>query len=85
MIEITPTLKLFTKKDNDNFGIHINNLVLEHNGDNYQLHGGTRGTIHVFTQSERYLPPSRHYYVITGNHGNTSNSKRRAVPLIRYP
>ena len=46
---ITPTIKLFTSKDDT--GIHINSLILEHNGNNYHLHGGTRDTIYVFTES----------------------------------
>lgn len=30
-------------------GTHLNTLILEHKGNNYHLHGGTRDTIHVFT------------------------------------
>lgn len=50
MTAITPTIKLFTSK-NTTTGIHINSLILEHNKDNYHLQGGTRDTIHVFTES----------------------------------
>ena len=50
MTAITPTIKLFTSHK-DNAGIHINSLILEHNGNNYHLPGGTSDTIHVFTQS----------------------------------
>lgn len=51
MNAITPAIKLFTSKDNTNTGIQINCLVLEHNHDNYHLQGGTRDTIHVFSES----------------------------------
>lgn len=51
MTAITPTIKLFTSKEEDNTGIHINSLILEHNGNNYQFHGGSNDTIHVFTES----------------------------------
>jgi len=44
---IKPTIKLF----DDTTGIHINSLILEHNGNNYQFPGGTNDTIHVFTES----------------------------------
>ncbi|GFO59217.1 hypothetical protein GMST_15420 [Geomonas silvestris] len=50
MTAITPTIKLFTSHK-DTTSIHINNLILEHNGNNYQFHGGTNDTIHVFTES----------------------------------
>jgi hypothetical protein len=44
-----PIIKLFTSKEDT--GIHINSLILEHNGNNYHLQGGTKDTIHVFTES----------------------------------
>jgi len=50
MTAITPTIKLFTSHK-DTTGIHINSLILEHNGNNYQFHGGSNDTIHVFTES----------------------------------
>ena len=50
MTPIIPTIKLFTS-NKDNAGIHIKSLVLEHNGYNYHLPGGTNDTIHVFSQS----------------------------------
>jgi len=50
MTAIKPTIKLFTS-DKDNAGIQINSLILEHQGNNYHLQGGTKDTIHVFTQS----------------------------------
>jgi hypothetical protein len=49
MTAIKPTIKLFTS-DKDNAGIQINSLILEHNGNNYHLQGGTKDTIHVFLQ-----------------------------------
>jgi hypothetical protein len=49
MTAITPTIKLHTFQGDNNTGIHINNLILEHDGNNYQLHGGTRDTKHAFT------------------------------------
>jgi hypothetical protein len=51
MTAIKPTIKLFTSQEDDDNGIHINSLTLEHNGNNYQFHGGTNDTIHVFSQS----------------------------------
>lgn len=50
MTAITPTIKLFTSKE-DSTSIHINSLILEHNGNNYQFPGATNDTIHVFTES----------------------------------
>jgi hypothetical protein len=51
MTKVIPTIRLSTNQEDDSTGIHINSLILEHNHDNYQLQGGTRDTIHVFTQS----------------------------------
>jgi hypothetical protein len=51
MTAIKPTIKLFTSQEDDCNGIHINSLILEHNGNNYQFHGGSNDTIHVFVQS----------------------------------
>ncbi|UFS71759.1 hypothetical protein LPW11_06085 [Geomonas sp. RF6] len=51
MTAIKPTIKLFTSQDDDSNGIHINSLILDHGGNNYQFQGGTHDTIHVFTQS----------------------------------
>jgi hypothetical protein len=51
MQPIIPTIKLFTSTDDNNTGIHINSLILEHNGNNYHLNGVTKDTIHVFTES----------------------------------
>ena len=49
MTAIIPTIKLFTSKTGT--GIHINNLILEHDSNYYTLQGGTHDTIHVFKQS----------------------------------
>jgi hypothetical protein len=37
MNAIKPTIKLFTSQEDDTTGIHINNLILEHNGNNYHF------------------------------------------------
>jgi len=50
MNQITPVIRLLTYQDPLEKGLQIKTLILEHNGNNYQLHGGTRDTIHVFTQ-----------------------------------
>lgn len=63
MTAIKPTLKLFTTQDDDSTGVHINSLILVHNGNNYQFHGGTNDTIHVFAQSIAL-------YVLTINESN---------------
>jgi len=63
MTAIKPTIKLFTSQDDDSTCIHINSLILEHNGNNYQFHGGTNDTIHVFVQSIAL-------YVLTINESN---------------
>jgi hypothetical protein len=49
MTAIKPTIKLFTSSNDT--GIHINSLILVHNGNNYQFNGGSNDTIHVFAQS----------------------------------
>lgn len=51
MTAIKPSIKLFTSQKDGSTSIHINSLILEHNGNNYQFHGGTNDTIHVFAQS----------------------------------
>lgn len=51
MTAIKPSIKLFTSHEDDSTSIHINSLILEHNGNNYQFHGGASDTIHVFTES----------------------------------
>jgi hypothetical protein len=49
MTAIKPTIKLHTRAEDN--GIHINSLIMKHNGNSYHIYGGTRDTIHVFTQS----------------------------------
>lgn len=51
MTQITPKIRLFTYQESIKTGTNIRSLVLEHQGNNYHLHGGTRDTIHVFTES----------------------------------
>ena len=46
---ISPSIKLHTIPQNQ--GTYLNTLTLEHNCNNYHLQGGTRDTIHVFTES----------------------------------
>ena len=48
MTLITPTLKLHTHQDQD--GIHINSLIMKHNGNNYHLYAGTKDSIYIFSQ-----------------------------------
>ncbi len=50
MQPITPTIRLFTYQESIESGLQIISLILEHQGNNYHLHGGTRDTIHVFTE-----------------------------------
>ena len=49
MTPITATIKLHTCYRYQ--GTYINAFTLEYKGNNYHLHGGTRDTIHVFTES----------------------------------
>lgn len=63
MTAIKPTIKLFTTQDEDSTGIHINSLILEHNGNNYQFHGGAGDSVHVFIESIAL-------YVLTINKSN---------------
>jgi len=62
MQAITPTIRLLTYQESIETGLQIRTLILEHNGNNYHLHGGTRDTIHVFTESIGI-------YVLTVNKG----------------
>jgi hypothetical protein len=63
MTAIKPTIKLFTSQDDDSTGIHINSLILVHQGNHYQFPGGSNDTIHVFAQSIAL-------YVLTINESN---------------
>lgn len=48
MQQITsPIIKLHAT--NEHQGTYLDTLILEHKGNYYSLHGGTRDTIHVFT------------------------------------
>jgi hypothetical protein len=49
MTAIKPTIKLHTREEEN--GIHINSLIMKHNGNNYHIYGGARDTIHVFSES----------------------------------
>ena len=51
MQQISPTIRLFTYQESQESGLQIKALILNHNGNHYHLHGGTRDTIHVFTES----------------------------------
>jgi hypothetical protein len=49
MTPITPTLKLHTNQDQA--CIHINSLIMKHNGNNYHLYAGVKDTIYIFSES----------------------------------
>lgn len=49
MTPITPPIKLFTTQDDS--GIRIDSLILDINGNYYNLPGSTGDTLHVFTES----------------------------------
>jgi hypothetical protein len=51
MNQITPSIRLLTYQESIETGLQIRSLILNHNGNNYHLHGGTRDTMHVFTES----------------------------------
>jgi len=51
MNQITPVIRLLTYQEAAETGIQIRALVLEYNGNNYHLSGGTGDLIHVFSQS----------------------------------
>jgi hypothetical protein len=51
MQPITPSIKLFTYQASLEAGLQITALILEHQGNNYHLRGGTRDTIYAFTES----------------------------------
>lgn len=50
MNQITPTIRLLTYQESQYSGLQIRTLVLEYNGNNYHLSGGTSDTIYTFTQ-----------------------------------
>lgn len=49
MNRITVPIKLHTTHHDQ--GTYLSNLYFEYRGNNYHLQGGTRDTIHVFTES----------------------------------
>jgi len=46
---ITPLIKLHTIQEDQ--GTYLNNLIIEHQGNNYHLHGSTGTTIYVYSES----------------------------------
>jgi hypothetical protein len=50
MQPITPFISVLTYQEALETGLQIRTLILNHNGNNYHLQGGTRDTIHVFTE-----------------------------------
>ena len=62
MQAITPIIRLFTYQESIETGLQITALILEYNGNNYHLQGGTKDTIYVFTESLGI-------YVLTINRG----------------
>jgi hypothetical protein len=51
MIQISPSIKLFTYKGNIDSGLQIISIVFSHNCNNYHLQGRTTDTIYIFTES----------------------------------
>lgn len=49
MNQITPAIKLHTTHQNN--GTYLNSIVIEHQNNNYHLHGCTGTTIYIFQQS----------------------------------
>jgi hypothetical protein len=50
MIQISPTIKLFTYQGNIDSGLQLISLVFSHNCNNYHLQGKTTDTIFIFTK-----------------------------------
>jgi hypothetical protein len=46
---ITPIIKLHTSREYQ--GTYLNCLIIEHQGNNYHLHGSTGTTIHAYSES----------------------------------
>ena len=63
MTPITPPIRLFTTQADA--AIQVNSLILDYNGNCYNLPGSTGDTIHVFTESICL-------YVLTINATNSS-------------
>jgi hypothetical protein len=51
MIQISPTIRLFTYQGTNESGLQIMSLVFSHNRNNYHLQGRTTDTIYIFTES----------------------------------
>jgi len=50
MTPITPKIRLLTYQESIESGTNIRSLILEHQGNNYHLHGGTRDTIYIYSE-----------------------------------
>ena len=50
MIQISPTIRLFTYRETNESGLQIKSLVFSHNCNNYHLQGKTTDTIFIFTE-----------------------------------
>lgn len=51
MIQISPSIRLFTYRETNESGLQIMSLVFSHNCNNYHLQGRTTDTIYIFTES----------------------------------
>jgi len=49
MTAIIPVIKLHSRQEDN--GIHINSLIIKHNGNNYHLYASTKDTIYIFQES----------------------------------
>ena len=49
MQRVIPKIRLLTYQQSPESGTEVVALILEHNGNNYHLEGGTKDIIHVFT------------------------------------
>jgi len=62
MNQINPSISLLTYQESQEAGLEIRNLILNYQGNNYHLQGGSKVTIYVFTESISL-------YVLTINKG----------------
>jgi len=62
MIQISPTVKLFTYRGSYESGLQIMSFMFSHNCNNYHFQGRTTDTIYIFTESIGI-------YVLTVNKG----------------
>lgn len=51
MRRVMPKIRLLTYQQSPESGTEVTALILEYNGNNYHLEGGTKDIIHVFNQS----------------------------------